>query len=470
MKNLNDNTLKTSSKTKTSNSTHINTTNANTNTISTKVREAGVVGAGGAGFPTHVKLAAQAEIVIVNGAECEPLLKTDQQLAALYPQQLIKGLTLAMEATGAQEGIIALKAKYKEAIVALKPYLTEQIQIAIMPDIYPAGDEVITIWLTTGRRVPAGKIPLDIGAVVNNVQTLLNIARACDGEPVTTRTLTVTGAVNKPVTVTVPIGTSLREVLELAGGGRSEDLVYINGGPMMGKLIMDLSDPVTKTTGGLIALPKDHLLILRKSKSLETILRIAKTVCEQCSFCTELCPRHLIGHELSPHLLIRAVNYKTLAKTSMLTSALTCSECGVCEAYACPVGISPLRVNLALKAELRDKGLKYQGDLGNVDPMAEHRLIPTSRLLDRLNLRKFYSEALLSTESYVPEEVNLKLQQHIGAPAEAIVKVGDVVSVGQVVGEIPVGALGARVHASLSGTVTQVTHQMITIRKGVATK
>ncbi len=452
----------------TKNSERINEPNAVQ--ISTLVRNAGVVGAGGAGFPTHVKFAAQAEIVIVNGAECEPLLKTDQQLAALFPEQLIKGLSLAMEATGAKQGIIALKGKYKEAITALNPYLTEHVTIAIMPDIYPAGDEVITIWLTTGRRVPPGGIPLNIGVVVNNVQTLNNVARAYNGEPVTTRTLTVTGAVKNPITVTVPIGTSLREVLELAGGGRSEDLVYINGGPMMGSVITDLNDPVTKTTGGLIALPKNHLLIERKSKSLETILRIAKTVCEQCCFCTELCPRHMIGHELSPHLLIRAVNYKTLGKPSMLTSALTCSECGVCEAYACPVGISPLRVNQALKAELRAKGLKYQGELGKVDPMAEHRLIPTSRLMDRLNLRSLYSEAPLSLESYVPNEVTLKLQQHIGAPAEAIVNVGEIVNLGQVVGEIPAGALGARIHASLSGTVKQVTPQTITIRKGGATK
>jgi len=442
----------------------------NDRTITANVREAGVVGAGGAGFPTHVKLAAQAEIVVVNGAECEPLLKTDQQLTAHYPEQLIKGLTLAMEATGAKQGIIALKAKYQEAIAALQPYLTEQLQISIMPDIYPAGDEVITIWLTTGRRVPPGGIPLNIGVVVNNVQTLLNVARACEGVPVTTRTLTVTGAVNQPITVTVPIGTSLREVLDLAGGGRSEDLAYINGGPMMGRLITDLMDPVTKTTGGLIALPKNHLLIQRKSRTVETILRIAKMVCEQCSYCTELCPRHMIGHELSPHLLIRAVNYKTIGNPSMLTSALTCSECGVCEAYACPVGISPLRVNQALKAELRVKGLKYLGELGKVDPMAQHRLIPTSRLLDRLNLRSLHSEAPLTSERYVPDRVTLKLQQHIGAPAKANVKAGDVVSHGQIVGEIPEGSIGARIHASLDGIVTEVTPQTITIRKGGAGK
>ena len=438
--------------------------------ISTAVRNAGVVGAGGAGFPTHVKLSAKAEVVIVNAAECEPLLKTDQQLAARYPDQVVKGLILAMKATGAQKGIIALKAKYKDAIAALEPYIADSdtLELAIMPDIYPAGDEVITIWLTTGRRVPPGGIPLNIGVVVNNVQTLINVARAVDGIPVTTRTLTVTGAVKKPMTVTVPIGTSLRDVLELAGGV-DPDLTYISGGPMMGTLITDLSTPVTKTTGGLIGLPKDHPLIKRKGMTVENVLRIAKTVCEQCSFCTELCPRHILGHELSPHRLIRAVNYKNVGDPLLVTSALTCSECGVCEAYACPVGISPLRVNIALKAELRAKGIRYQGELGKVDPMANHRLIPSSRLMDRLRLRPWYKEAPLSLDEYQPEEVTLKLQQHIGAPAVPVVNVGDAVQVGQVIGEIPEGSLGAKVHASLDGTVIQRTAQSITIRKGGAT-
>lgn len=438
--------------------------------LSAAVRNAGVVGAGGAGFPTHVKLSAQAELVIVNAAECEPLLKTDQQLAARYPDQVVKGLILAMKATGAQKGIIALKAKYKDAIAALEPYIADSdtLELAIMPDIYPAGDEVITIWLTTGRRVPPGGIPLNIGVVVNNVQTLINVARAVDGIPVTTRTLTVTGAVKKPMTVTVPIGTSLRDVLELAGGV-DPDLTYISGGPMMGTLITDLSTPVTKTTGGLIGLPKDHPLIKRKGMTVETVLRIAKTVCEQCSFCTELCPRHILGHELSPHRLIRAVNYKNVGDPLLVTSALTCSECGVCEAYACPVGISPLRVNIALKAELRAKGIRYQGELGKVDPMANHRLIPSSRLMDRLRLRPWYKEAPLSLDEYQPDEVTLKLQQHIGAPSDPVVNVGDVVQVGQVIGEIPEGSLGAKVHASLDGTVIQRTAQSITIRKGGAT-
>jgi RnfABCDGE-type electron transport complex C subunit len=440
----------------------------NAEDIRKNVRDAGVVGAGGAGFPTHVKLSAQAEIVVVNGAECEPLLKTDQQLAAKYAEEVVLGLKLALKSTGAKQGIIALKEKYIAAINAFKPYLTETIQIKILPDIYPAGDEVLTIWFTTGRRVPPGGIPINIGVVVNNLQTLINAARANNGVPVTTRTLTVTGAVKNPITVTVPIGTTLEEVLALAGGGRGDDLAYILGGPMMGSIITDLRMTVTKTTGGLIALPKDHPLILRKQMSLETVLKIARTVCEQCSFCTELCPRHMIGHELSPHRLIRAVNYKTMGDLSTLSTALTCSECGVCEAYACPVGISPLRVNRALKSELRTQGVKYQGSLRKEDPMAQNRLIPSSRLIIRLNLKPWYQEAPLSNELYEPKEVTIKLQQHIGAPATPIVQVGEIVQLGQVIGEIPDGALGARVHASIMGTVLKVTSESITIGKGGA--
>ncbi|MDP4125727.1 MAG: 4Fe-4S dicluster domain-containing protein [Bacillota bacterium] len=436
--------------------------------VSTKVREAGVVGAGGAGFPTHLKVSAKAEIVLVNGAECEPLLKSDQQLAAKYPELIVKGLAHSMASTGASRGIIALKAKYKEAINALRPLLTENMEIAILPDIYPAGDEVMAIWLTTGRRVPPGGIPIAIGVVVNNIQTMINIAQAMEGIPVTTRTMTITGAVSRPITVTVPLGTRLRDVLELAGDRPREDLAYIVGGPVMGSVETDLNKPVTKTTGALIALPDDHPLVQNKQKSIEGVLRIAKTACEQCSFCTELCPRHLIGHALPPHLLIRAVNYNLVGNPELITSALICSECGVCEVYACPVGISPRRVNVALKRELRAKGIKYTGQLGKEDSMAEHRLVPSARLIQRLGLSSWYREAPLQTESFEPEEVVLNLQQHVGVPAAPIIKTGDTVTRGQVIGEIPEGALGARIHASISGTVTLITSQTITIRKSGA--
>ncbi len=432
-----------------------------------KVREAGVVGAGGAGFPTHMKLVAKADVVVVNGAECEPLLRTDQQLAALYPELVVEGLARAMEATGAKEGIIALKPKYRAAIEALRPRLRKRMRIELLRDIYPAGDEVITIWLTTGRRVPPGGIPPNIGVVVNNVQTVINIAKAVQGEPVTQRTLTVAGAVNRPVTVTVPIGTPLRDVLEMAGGRSSPRVAYIEGGPIMGNLITDLDRPVTKTTGGLIVLPEDHPIVQRKRVELRSVLRIARTVCEQCSMCTELCPRHIIGHRLAPHLIVRAACYNYIGDPQAITAALLCSECGLCEVYSCPVGISPRRINAALKAELRAKGLKYSGEIGREDPMALHRLIPSHRVAQRSGLEEWYrQEAPVSAAAPEPEEVVISLKQHAGAAATPVVKEGEQVKKGAVVGEIPAGALGARVHASIDGVVVKVTPEAVVVRKG----
>lgn len=436
------------------------------NPIAMKVREAGVVGAGGAGFPAHIKLNAQAEIVIVNGAECEPLLKTDQQLAARYPEEIIRGLSLAMEATGAQRGIIALKAKYIQGIQNIKPLLRDNMEIVILPDVYPAGDEVMTIWFATGRRVPPGGLPLQIGVVVHNIQSIINIAAAVNNQAVTHRTLTVTGLVHQPLTLKVPIGTRFTDVLNWAGGISSSDTAVIEGGPVMGKVLKDLSEPVTKTTVGLIVLPEGHPLIQAKQQSLSSILRIAKTVCEQCQMCTDLCPRHLIGHGISPHLLIRSVNYNTIGDPQSLTSALICSECGVCEVYACPVGISPRQVNIALKKQLRLKGVKYAGAIHKEDPLAEFRLVPTARLIQRLGLKPYYREASLSLQDYEPAEVLIKLQQHIGAPAVPVVQAGAEVVRGQLIAEIPENALGARVHASISGRVWEVNPEFIRISKG----
>ena len=435
-------------------------------TIQTRVRAAGIVGAGGAGFPTHVKMAAQAEIYLVNGAECEPLLKVDQQLAQKYAALLVRGLELGMIATGATEGIIALKAKYAPAIEALTPLLQPNMRIHILKDVYPAGDEVITIWMATGRRVPPAALPLSVGVVVSNVQTLINVARAVDeDQPVTHRTLTVTGAVYHPVTVTVPIGITFQEVIALAGGVSVEDAQFIDGGPMMGHLVESLSDVVTKTTGEIIALPPDHILIKRRKEPKQVSLRIAKTTCEQCCLCTELCPRHIIGHELPPHLIVRAINYQDVAKPSVLLSALTCSECGVCEAWSCPVDISPMKLNQMLKKQFREEGgAKYVGVLRPADPMAEHRLVPISRLIQRLNIQNYNVKAPLDETPYHPSVVQLKLRQHIGQPAVAQVSVGDRVQLGQCVADVPEGQLGAPIHASMDGVVSEVNDAIIEIR------
>ncbi|HAV2022849.1 4Fe-4S dicluster domain-containing protein [Citrobacter koseri] len=436
-------------------------------TIRDRVRAAGVVGAGGAGFPAHVKLQAQVEIFLVNAAECEPMLKVDQQLMAQQPARLIRGVQYAMKATGAREGIIALKEKYRDAIEALTPLLPSSIRLHILPDVYPAGDEVLTIWMATGRRVPPAALPVSVGVVVNNVQTVLNIARAVEQQyPVTRRTLTVNGAVARPLTVTVPVGMSLRDVLALAGGATVDDPGLINGGPMMGSLVTSLDSPVTKTTGGLLVLPKTHPLIQRRMQDERTVLSVARTVCEQCRLCTDLCPRHLIGHELSPHLLVRAVNYQQAATPQLLLSALTCSECNVCESVACPVGISPMRINRMLKRELRAQNLRYEGPLNPADEMAKYRLVPVKRLITKLGLSDWYHDAPLTDVAPSTDKTTLLLRQHIGASAVPCVQKGERVVRGQCVADMPSGALGAPVHASIDGIVSDITEHAITVVRG----
>ncbi len=434
------------------------------NEISIKARNAGVVGAGGAGFPTHVKLSTPAEIFLVNAAECEPLLKVDQQLALKYAALLVRGLQLAMQAVGAREGIIAFKAKYSEAMDAVKPLLASNMRLHILKDVYPAGDEVITIWMATGRRVPPAGLPKDVGVAVNNVLTLINLARAVDeGVPVIDRTLTISGAVSDPITVTVPIGTPMRDVIARAGTISVAKPRFINGGPMMGKLLESIDQPVTKTTGGIIVLPEDHIVIRRHLQPMRDVVAIARAVCEQCNMCTELCPRHLIGHELPPALIVRSANYHDIGRPSVLLSALTCSECAICEQWACPVDISPMKINIALKAKFREEGARYVGELRPLDPMAEHRLVPTSRLITRLAIAPYNKKAPLDETPWQPQQVVLNLRQHVGAAALPLVQVGDTVTRGQLIGEIPPDALGARLHASISGRVEAVSSQSISI-------
>jgi Na+-translocating ferredoxin:NAD+ oxidoreductase RnfC subunit len=232
---------------------------------------------------------------------------------------------------------------------------------------------------------------------------------------------------------------------------------------MMGKLVTSLDEPVTKTTGGLIALPTSHILIRRRTQSERSVLEMARTTCEQCLLCTELCPRHIIGHELPPHLIVRSVNYHHFGNPSTLLSALTCSECAICEAWACPVDISPMRLNQMLKVQLRRENVRYTGPLHPADPMAEHRLVPVSRLIAKLAIGEYNKKAPLDETPYQPARVVLPLRQHVGAPSIPCVSAGETVRAGQLLAEIPPNALGARIHASISGRVESTTEYAITL-------
>lgn len=431
-----------------------------------KVRSSGVVGAGGAGFPTHIKYQSRVDLVIANGAECEPLLYVDQASMARDSSLIIEGLRLAMEAVGASRGIIALKAKYREAIDALGLVLKRENNVALhlLESFYPAGDEQVVVFEVTGKVVPEGGIPLQVGVVVNNVGTLINVAKAQEGIPVTERSLTVHGEVRNPSSFFVPVGTSVAEVIRLAGGPTVADYRIILGGPMMGAVIENPDVPVAKTTSGVIVLPDEHPLVQRKTQEMRGIVNRAKAACDQCMACTDSCPRYLLGHDMKPHLIMRAIPHG-LADSRIVTSAYLCCECGLCSYYACPLYLSPGLINSLLKREMISKELKNPHRRAEVAPypFRGERKVPTCRLIERTGLKPYDFHAPWKDVSFSPSQVRIPLQQHLGAPAVPTVKVGMRVRKGDVIGEIPEGKLGARVHASIEGVVMGVGDEVLIV-------
>lgn len=431
-------------------------------TIAETIRNAGVVGAGGAGFPTHVKAEAKAKIVIANGAECEPLLHKDKEIQRLYAGEVLDGIEMMMEATGAAEGVIALKEKY-EGLVELYTGLVKKrkgIRFLGLGNFYPSGDEYSLVYEATGKLIPPGGIPIQIGAVVDNVETLLNVARAAK-QPVTETFFTVAGAVAKPCTLKVPVGTSFRDAIAMAGGPTVENYAVLDGGAMMGKVVRNMDAPATKTTGGLIVLPADHSLISKKSTSREVYSRIGKSACDQCSFCTEMCPRYLLGYKIEPHKVMRSLGFGGDRNKILSEWALLCCECSLCSLYACPESLDPRNICVSAKGDLREAGVTWKNAQLNAGvepkahPMLEYRKVPLDRLIKRLGLADFEADAPL-VEAGAVKSVSIPLKQHVGSPAAATVKAGDKVSKGQVIGKMPEGQLGAPVHASLSGTVVSV--------------
>ena len=431
-----------------------------------KVRDAGVIGAGGAGFPTHVKLDAQVDTYICNAAECEPLLYKDQELMRLQAQEMVEGMRLAMEAAGAERGVIAIKGKYKKAIAALSRYMPANMEFHHFGSFYPAGDEYVVVTDVTGRLIPVGGLPKDVGCTVSNVESLINIARADKGQPVTHSSFTVAGAVHSPCSVTVPVGVTAEEVVELAGGATVDDWVLLDGGAMMGKLALP-SMRITKRTGGLIVLPRDHTLVRRRSRSKQSNVIIAKSACDQCSYCTEFCPRYLLGYAIEPHKVMRSVGFEGDKRAGWAQLGLQCCECNLCSLYACPEDLPVMEMCVESKQvwRLRQDRPAPLPHRGSPHPMRNHRRVPISRLIQRLGLTDYDVPAPMLEGPMSPAEVHIPLSQHIGAPASPVVSVGDRVSEGQLIGAIPDGKLGATVHASITGQVSYVDNKAVHIRR-----
>lgn len=432
-------------------------------TLVEKVKQAGVVGAGGGGFPTHVKLASKADTIIANGAECEPLLHKDAAVMEHHARDLVRGMELAMDAVEARDALIAIKAKKKHAVEACQEAVKgSRVRVQLLGDYYPAGDEYDLVFNVTGRLIPPAGIPINVGVVVCNVETFVNIAAANDGRPVTHKTVTLAGAVRNPTTVTVPVGTTFRELIEATGGFATDQPVLCLGGLMMGETTENLDAPITKTATGVVVLPRNHHVIQRKLKPATAQNAIGKSACDQCRYCTEYCPRFLLGYAVEPHQVMRSLAFTATGQEYWNQWAALCCSCGLCTLYACPEELFPKEACDQSKAEMRKANLKWTGSL-TVKPhaMQDGRHVPIKTLTRKLHVQQYDHPAPWQALDFQPARVVLPLKQNAGVANLALVKPGDRVSAGQMIGQVPEKALGAPIHAPFAGRVVSVSDRVV---------
>ena len=308
--------------------------------IANTVRDAGIVGLGGAAFPTSVKLMRNekrpVDTLLVNGCECEPYLTSDYRLMLEFPGPVITGALLAAQAAGAKQVVVAIEDNKPDAAAAMRKAAEgTAVKIAVVHTRYPMGGERQVIPAVLKREVPTGGLPLDVGVVVVNVGTAAAIARAVvRGKPLTHRVVTVTGAgIKTPKNILAPIGISIGELIAFSGGLTADAARIIAGGPMMGFAVTDLNTPVTKGTSGITVMTHDD------------VQRADETTCVRCGRCVDVCPLHLV-----PTKTAMASKYEDwdMAKKYHL---LACCECGCC-AYVCPAGIPLVQLMRVGKAQI----------------------------------------------------------------------------------------------------------------------
>lgn len=298
------------------------------------IREAGIVGMGGAGFPTHVKLSPKEpekiQYVIANCAECEPYLTSDYRRMMENPEWLIGGLKTVLRLFDHANGILAVEDNKKDCIKLLKQLTVSEPKITVLPlkTKYPQGSERQIIYACTGRAINSSQLPADAGCVVDNVDTLVAVYRAVtEGRPLMQRVVTVTGdAIRKPQNYVVPIGTNYRDLIEASGGFIVEPQKVVSGGPMMGFGLFDLNVPVTKTSSALLCIAEDE------------VAKAKETNCIRCGRCVDACPSRIMPNKLSKLAL------KGDKEAFEKNNGMECVECGCCS-YTCPAK-KPLTQNI----------------------------------------------------------------------------------------------------------------------------
>lgn len=292
-----------------------------------RIQTAGIVGMGGAGFPTHVKLSPKEpekiEYIIANCAECEPYLTSDYRRMVEEPEKLVEGMKIILSLFDNAKGIIGIEDNKPDCIATLKKLVENEPKITVMglKTKYPQGSERQLIYATTGRAINSSMLPADAGCIVDNTDTIVSIYNAVKfGKPLMSRIVTITGdAIAEPGNFNVLIGTSFKELLEAAGGFKSQPEKIISGGPMMGFAMFDTDNPTTKTSSALLALLKDEVAAAEKDA----------TACINCGRCVEACPSRIVPSKLA--------DFAETYRNEMFEKwhGMECVECGSCS-FACP--------------------------------------------------------------------------------------------------------------------------------------
>ena len=435
------------------------------------VYNAGIVGAGGAGFPTHRKFSDKVEQIVVNAAECEPLMMVDHHLLEYHLSEIAEALNVMCDALGAKEVLIGIKGKNMHLLdeSVVRSFRGTRIKIKEIPDVYPAGDEVMLTYETTGKIIPEGALPLAVGVMVVNVETVFNVYKALkNAEPVTEKYITIGGDVPEDITVVVPMGMKIKDLLNSVGYGNLEGKSVVNGGPMMGTLVDIENDVVTKTTKGLLIFPTTHGVIQRMKQPVGVSMKRASAACCNCTMCTDMCPRYLLGYNLEVHKTVRAASHGEVKNTEAFLQNSLCCGCGVCSVIACQQGLFPSKISMEIKGALGKHGLRRENNVQPDSAREERisRLISSNKLIDRLGIRRFVKKSVKKIDTvFTPDTVYIQLKQHVGKPATATVKVGDKVKTGDVVALTAYEDLGTVMHASINGTVKEVTDRFVIIGK-----
>lgn len=409
-----------------------------------RIREAGVLDAR-SGLPTHEQLASPVECVLANAASAEPLVRVDGHLVAHHAEDVILGLKLAMQVTGARKGVLVLKRSDAGAIaeatraIELDGYAKFHVELRVLAPRYAADAASSLV-----EAFADGK-----SALVLEAMTLYHLAQAQRGQRMTRRLVTITGKVNAPKTLWAPIGTPF-ETLIAAAGGPSEpsELALLAGGPLTGRLA-SLEDSLGVTTSTLALLPLDHRLVRRRLIPQRIDIRRAQSTCHSCEACTHLCPVYQQGSSLAPHRVMRSLHLPFDAKLEAFAATLDCTGCNLCTYYACPVELAPGRLMLEIQAQQ----MRSEHESARKLAVRPRLQVPLGRLAKRLGLYGLDFEAPLDTHELKVRRIALSLRQESGLELVPCVRVGDRVAFAQIVARPKAPSRGLPVHTGLAGVV-----------------